>query len=174
MIVRKRPDPGWNRVNIGTWDITEFLTFRLNILYRLLDRQTKRILANQFGLSIAEWRVLCRLAADSPMTVRKIAAMIYLVKSQISRAAASLIRRGYIVRNADSADGRSTSFSITKEGRKKYEAMLRVSQKRNRELLEQLTPSQRRVLFKAIAQLTDSLCEANGHIRINEIESEIK
>jgi DNA-binding MarR family transcriptional regulator len=153
--------------NIGTWEIREFLTYRLNILYRLLDRQTTKILVDKFGLSLAEWRVLSRLAANSPMTVRKIAAIIYLDKAQISRAAASLIRRGYAVRNEDPTDGRSTSFSITSEGRKRYQTMLRVSRNRNRDLLKQLGSSQRRDLFEAIAKLTDYLrpTKVNGDRR---------
>jgi DNA-binding MarR family transcriptional regulator len=150
--------------NIGTWDIREFLTFRLNILYRLLDRQTTKILVDKFGLSLAEWRVLSRLAANSPMTVRKIAAMIHLDKAQISRAAASLIRRGYAVRTEDPTDGRSTSFSITSVGRKRYQTMLPVSRNRNRDLLKQLGSGQRRELFEAIAKLTDYLHPTNVNV----------
>src|ERR687892_1542088 len=48
------------------WEIKDFLTFRINVLYRLLDRQLKKMLANQHRLSIAEWRVLGQLATKSP------------------------------------------------------------------------------------------------------------
>ena len=89
------------------WEIKDFLTFRINLLYRLLDRQLKKMLAEHHNLSIAEWRVLGQLATNSPTTVRGIAARTYMAKSQISRAAAALVRRGYALRSKDSADERS-------------------------------------------------------------------
>ena len=52
------------------WEIKDFLTFRINVLYRLLDRQLKKMLAEHHDLSIAEWRVLGQLATNSPTTVR--------------------------------------------------------------------------------------------------------
>src|SRR5690349_16978247 len=90
----------------STWEIKDFLTFRINLLYRLLDRQLKKILAEHHDLSIAEWRVLGQFAIHSPATVRSIAGRTYMAKSQISRAAASLVRTGYALRSKDSDDER--------------------------------------------------------------------
>lgn len=144
-------------------EIKDFLTYRLNILYRLLDRQMKKILAMQFGYSIAEWRVLARLARDSGVTVGSIARTTYVAKSQISRAAASLVRKGHVMRVEDSKDGRSPEFAITKGGRARYEAILLVSRERQRKLLSRLSPHQRHVTFAAIAELTNYV-RAEAHI----------
>ena len=145
---RLGPDP-------SNWEIRDFLTFRINLLYRLLDRQLKKMLAEHHDLSIAEWRVLGQLATNSPTTVRDIAASTYMAKSQISRAAASLVRSGYTVRNKDAADERSAVFAITKDGQKKYETVMRMNRERQRRLIAQLDPHERSVMFDAVGRLID-------------------
>jgi DNA-binding MarR family transcriptional regulator len=135
------------------WQIKDFLTFRINILYRLLDRQLKKMLADHHHLSIAEWRVLGHLATNSPTTVRDVAATTYMAKSQISRAAACLVRSGYALRGKDDDDERSAVFAITREGQRKYKTVMRMNRERQRRLLAQLEPSERRVMFEATAKL---------------------
>jgi DNA-binding MarR family transcriptional regulator len=137
------------------WEIKDFLTFRINILYRMLDRQLKKMLADHHGLSIAEWRVLGQLATNSPTTVRGIAKTTYMAKSQISRAAACLVRSGYALRGKDVDDERSAVFVITKEGQKKYKTVMRMNQERQRRLLAQLDPIQRNIMFDGISRLIE-------------------
>jgi len=135
------------------WEIKDFLTFRINLLYRLLDRQLKKMLAEHHDLSIAEWRVMGQLATNSPTTVRDIAAKTYMAKSQISRAAAALVRAGFSIRSKDTDDERSAVFAITKEGQKKYDTVMRMNRERQRRLVAQLDPSERRVMFDAVGRL---------------------
>jgi DNA-binding MarR family transcriptional regulator len=135
------------------WEIKDFLTFRINLLYRLLDRQLKKMLAVHHDLSIAEWRVLGQLATNSPTTVRGISARTYMAKSQISRAAAALVHTGYALRSKDSDDERSAVFAITKSGKKKYEIVMRMNRERQRCLIAQLEPNERRVMFDAVGRL---------------------
>jgi DNA-binding MarR family transcriptional regulator len=76
-----------------------------------------------------------------------------MAKSQISRAAACLVRSGYALRGKDANDERSAVFAITKEGQRKYKTVMRMNQERQRRLLAQLEPSERRVMFEATAKL---------------------
>jgi DNA-binding MarR family transcriptional regulator len=137
----------------SNWEINDFLTFRINVLYRLLDRQQKKMLAKHHDLSIAEWRVLGQLAINSPTTVRDVAAKTYMAKSQISRAAAALVRAGFARRGKDTADERSAIFTLTREGRKKYDTVIRMSRERQRRLISQLDNEERRVMFDAVGRL---------------------
>lgn len=149
---RARRD-GRSGPDTSNWEIKDFLTFRINILYRLLDRQLKKMLADHHHLSIAEWRVLGQLATNSPTTVRAVAATTYMAKSQISRAAASLVRSGHAVRGKDVDDDRSAVFAITKEGLRKYKTVMRMNRERQRRLLAQLEPAECRIVFEAISRL---------------------
>lgn len=123
------------------------------MLYRLLDRQLKKMLARDHDLSIAEWRVLGQLAISSSTTVRDVAAKTCMAKSQISRAAASLVRAGLARRGKDAADERSAIFTLTREGQKKYHTVIRMSRERQRRLIAQLDPEERRVMFEAVERL---------------------
>jgi DNA-binding MarR family transcriptional regulator len=147
------PDDSSLGPDTSTWEIKDFLTFRINVLYRLLDRQLKKILSEHHDLSIAEWRVLGQLATDSPTTVRTIAAKTYMAKSQISRAAATLVRTGHALRRRDSADERSAVFAITRQGKKKYETVMRMNRERQRRLIAQLDLEERQVMFAALERL---------------------
>ena len=149
----ERADDSSRGPDTENWEIKDFLTFRINVLYRLLDRQLKRVLSEDHDLSIAEWRVLGQLATDSPTTVRSIAGTTYMAKSQISRAAASLVRSGYALRSKDSADERSAVFAMTRQGKKKYESVMRMNRERQRRLIAQLDVDERHVMFTALERL---------------------
>ncbi|MGH7874893.1 MAG: MarR family winged helix-turn-helix transcriptional regulator [Candidatus Binatia bacterium] len=144
----------------SSWEIKDFLTFRINLLYRLLDRQLKKMLAEHHDLSIAEWRVLGQLATESPTTVRAIAAKTYMTKSQISRAAAALVRAAFAVRRKDALDERSAVFAITRTGRKKYSSVMQMNRDRQRRLVGQLNPTERRIMYGAVRRLIDYVRES--------------
>ena len=148
-------DPGEDRLgpDASKWEINDFLTYRINVLYRMLDRQLKKMLAKHHDLSIAEWRVLGQLATHSATTVREVATKTYMAKSQISRAAATLVRSGFARRGKDAADERSAIFTVTREGQKKYKTVIRMSRERQRRLIAQLDPEERRVMFDTLGRL---------------------
>jgi hypothetical protein len=76
----------------------------------------------------------------------------YMAKSQIS-GPPQRVRRGYTLRSKDSADERSAVFAITKQGKKKYEIVMRMNRERQRRLIAPLDPNERRVMFAGIDRL---------------------
>lgn len=95
----------------------DFLPYRISLVARLLDRRTTRMLAEGFGLSVAEWRVLAQLAMSSPSTVRDLAEKGWVDRAEVSRATASLVRRGYVRRWDNPHDRRGPLLSCTREGK---------------------------------------------------------
>jgi DNA-binding MarR family transcriptional regulator len=138
------------------WEITEFLTYRIDVMHRFQIRQTKRML-KRFDLSLAEWRVLNNLSRRSPDTVGAIATRTAIAKSQISRAAAALAARGLVRRAENPVDGRTPMFNVTTAGRRLCEKVLAVGRDRQRRLLADFAPAQREMLFDAIAVLTERM-----------------
>lgn len=136
------------------WETTDFLTYRIDVLHRSQIRQTKRMLAENFDLSLAEWRVLSNLARKAPDTVGAITVRTGIAKSQISRAAASLESRGFVARADNPDDGRTPMFSVTPSGRRLYARVMAVGRERQKRLLAHLTPEQRVSLYEALAILT--------------------
>ena len=103
---------GWN---MGGPD---YLTLRISFVAKMIERHTVGVLRRDFGISLAEWRVLAQLARNGPMTVRALAERSWVDRSEVSRAAGRLIRRGCLRRDEDPADRRSPLFSCTDEGRR--------------------------------------------------------
>lgn len=101
------------------FDLTAFLPYRLNAAAERVSRAFARRYRDDFGLSIAEWRVLAHLhaARGAPVSVRDIEARVAMEKSQVSRAAARLAQAGHIAKTAQDGDRRLLSLTLTPQGR---------------------------------------------------------
>jgi DNA-binding MarR family transcriptional regulator len=141
---------------IGNYETERFYTHRLSLLNRLIARTTKQMLADPFGLSQMEWRILVQLEHRSPSKVAEIHERSLMQKPQISSALPRLIRNGYIARKDDPRDARAPFFAITEEGLKLYRAIVRVSRKRQQSLESLLSEREREILDGAIDRLIAS------------------
>lgn len=115
----------------------DYLTLRLSFVAKLIERHSARTLADKFGMTLAEWRVLAQLARVGPMTVRALADRSWVDRAEASRAAASLIKRGCVEQAANPADRRSPYFLCTADGRRLYKRI-----KPTRDSFQQLLASQ--------------------------------
>jgi DNA-binding MarR family transcriptional regulator len=132
---------------------SDYLTQRIGTLAKLMERNTTRMLAD-FGLSIAEWRVLAHLARHSTSTVRLLADQLFVDRAEASRAAASLIRRRYVKREDNPADRRSPRFSCTPKGVALFREITPLRERFHGSLIAQLTPDQVSGLEVATDRLT--------------------
>ena len=121
---RAAPDPaadadpeGLGRV-AKAWRLggADYLPYRITLLAKLFDRWTTRLLQASSGLSVAEWRVLAQLAIASPASVRQLAEQAFVDRAEVSRAAASLERRGYVERQDNPRDRRSPMLFCSETG----------------------------------------------------------
>jgi len=135
----------------------EWLAFRLTALYKLISRQSVRCLGKRFGLSMAEWRVLVELGERSPRTLWQLVESIHADKAQLSRASASLLKKGFVRREPDPQDARSVLFSITPEGLAQKNAVMPTRRAFNQMLMEQLSEEEHLALSSALDTLTDFL-----------------
>ncbi len=135
----------------------EFLTQRVGVLHKLLERQTARILLRDHQLTLAEWRVLAQLSARSPMTVRAMSEEMFVDRAEVSRAAASLIRRGHVERAGDPKDRRSAFFSCTRKGRALYAKIRPMRERFQSSLEKQLSRTELATLYKSLDALTTHL-----------------
>jgi DNA-binding MarR family transcriptional regulator len=94
----------------------DYLPYKISLVAKLLDRRTTRMLADEFDLSVAEWRVLAQLAMVESSSVRDLAEKAWVDRAEVSRATASLVRRGYVKRHDNPEDRRGPLLSATKSG----------------------------------------------------------
>ena len=112
------------------------------LVAKAIDRLTLRKLAENCSLTIAEWRVLSRLAPIGGATVGQIAEMAWVDRAEVSRAAVSLEAKGLSARRANPLDGRSPILFSTVEGRAEYARVLPLRAAFHQHLTEDFTPEE--------------------------------
>lgn len=127
---------------MSRFDLDDFLPYRLNAAAARVSRAFERRYRDDFGLSIAEWRVLAHLhAADGqPVSVRDIEARVAMEKSKVSRAAARLTEAGHVARSAQDNDRRLLHLTLTDAGRALMARLIPVALAFQDELLARLGP----------------------------------
>jgi DNA-binding MarR family transcriptional regulator len=130
------------------------LDYRIGHLRKLLDRYSSPVIAAEFGLKLAEWRVLSHIHSGSPVTAIWLGRRLQADRAEISRACASLARRGYIARGPNPDDGRSSLIEITEAGRALYDRIMPVRRRLQQELVGILTPGELSEFYRVVDKLT--------------------
>lgn len=136
-----------------TYPGLDYPTFRLTLLAKAIDRVTLKMLADNCDLTIAEWRVLSRLAPLSGATVRQLAQMAWVDRAEVSRAAAALEARGLVTRRENSADRRAPILFVTPEGQHEYKRLLPIRADFHRGLTEDMDDADRETLDRLLGQI---------------------
>jgi DNA-binding MarR family transcriptional regulator len=137
----------------------DYLSLRISFVAKLIERRTARVLNSRFGISVAEWRVLAQLARMGPMTVRELAERSWVDRAEVSRAAASLIARGDVLRTENPKDRRSPKFSATTAGRARAKAIAPTRDRFQALLAHQLSPTEMDVFLDGLLRLARTLVE---------------
>jgi DNA-binding MarR family transcriptional regulator len=134
--------------------LEEFLPYQLSVTASRVSRLFAKRYADEFGLSISEWRVLAvvgRFGTASPSMVSEWAAMD---KVKVSRAAATLVARGLLKQTQDPADGRARLLRLTRKGTTVHQGAIPLARELEAQLSEGLTRSEWSGLQKALLRLT--------------------
>ena len=101
--------------------LNEFMPYRLVNLAKKVSDSCALIYMQQFNVSIAEWRILARLAEHESLRAKDLSEITLMDKSRVSRAIKQLERRGYTSRIVNKQDNRASYIALTHEGRVIYE-----------------------------------------------------
>ncbi len=101
-----------------------FLPYRLSVLANRLSRAFARRYQDEFGISIAEWRVIAVLGSFAPLSSNEIGDKTEMDKAKVSRAVAALLKAGLIAREGHPTDQRLIQLTLSRQGRKTYEAIV--------------------------------------------------
>src|ERR1700687_5623976 len=94
-------------------DLEHFLPYRLSVLANTMSAAIARTYSDRFGLSIPEWRVLAVLARRPGLAAADCGARTAMDRVAVSRAVASLVRAGRIVRTRELHGLRPSALSLT-------------------------------------------------------------
>src|SRR5512138_319640 len=106
------------------FDLETFLPYRLSVTTNRVSRAFAAHYEQEFGISIPEWRAVAVLGAFAPLSSNEICDRTAMDKAKVSRAVASLLKRGLIEREAHATDQRLIQLTLSRTGRKIYEAII--------------------------------------------------
>jgi DNA-binding MarR family transcriptional regulator len=107
-----------------TITLQDFLPYRCVTLAERISTSLSRIYDQQFGVSVAEWRILTVLAEHENLQARDIGLKIKMDKVKVSRAVASLTERKLLLRSPSKQDGRATNLRLSAAGRRLYQEIV--------------------------------------------------
>ena len=102
--------------NLHDFDLDRYLPYRMTVIAAQLSARLSKQYKAQFGISIAEWRILLNLGYSGSGSVRDIEKRVSLEKSKVSRGVSRLEARGYLTKSVDDADRRLLKLALTENG----------------------------------------------------------
>jgi DNA-binding MarR family transcriptional regulator len=137
--------------------IRDLLSYRLHTVANLLSRGAELRYRREFGVSLWEWRSVALLGgAAGPLSLSELARAAGIDKGQMSRVVSGLAKRGLVVREADSADGRGVRLELSKPGRKLYAGLIRAAAERDTAFNGCLSEREKQVFGKVLHKLADA------------------
>ncbi|MBN8892261.1 MAG: hypothetical protein BGP12_22785 [Rhodospirillales bacterium 70-18] len=101
-----------------------FLPYELSVAANRISRLFARRYSAEFGISIAEWRVLAVVGRFGTLSPGGVAERTEMDKVKVSRAAASLVEAGLLEQSADPQDGRARRLRLTARGTGVHQAII--------------------------------------------------
>ena len=131
--------------------LEKFLPYRLSVLAQLVSESLRDLYAGPFGLSVTQWRVMAALGRFASLSASDVGQRIVMDKVAVSRAVASLMKRGLVERATDLDDRRRASLRLTPKGRTVHAQIVPLALKYEADLYEALSAEERHAL--------NSLCD---------------
>lgn len=105
------------------WKIfdSRHLPYRLLMLGKMLDRLSVQHIRERAGISLAEWRVLAHLAVMGARSASEVSAAALVDRAEVSRAVRVLEEGGYVRREENPRNRKSSLLILTGPGREVYD-----------------------------------------------------
>jgi len=134
-----------------------FLPYVLANLAERVSAGLSHIYADEYQLTIPEWRVIANLAEHDTLNARQIVEFTTMEKSKVSRAVSNLSARGLVSQQRAQGDSRAKDLALTDSGKSLYSSIVPRVLAWERELLESLSPGEYRDLMYALEKLSARL-----------------
>ncbi|MBU6372219.1 MAG: MarR family transcriptional regulator [Alphaproteobacteria bacterium] len=133
--------------------LAEFLPYRLSVLANRVSRALAGRYADDFDLTIPEWRVMAVLGETAELTAGELADATEMDKVAISRAVARLRAAGRLAARTDAGDQRRSHLKLTPAGVAVYRRIAPLALGVEARLLAALTPAERVTLDALLTKL---------------------
>ena len=139
----------------GELVLDQFLPYRLSVLSNRISNAIAREYSRRFALSVTEWRVMAVLGHAPNLSAGEVARRTAMDKVAVSRAVASLIASGRLLRRLDAGDRRRSVLRLSKAGDAIHDQIAQLALGFERQLLGELDTAERSRLFRLLDRLDE-------------------
>ncbi len=111
-----------NKLNVIELD--SFWPYQLTVLADRIARRTSRIVRDEGGLNLSQWRVMAAIAEVPGRTSAEVVGVTPMDKGIVSRSIKALLSLGFVRRESSQDDGRVSHLHLTVEGNKRYQNLM--------------------------------------------------
>lgn len=134
-------------------ELARFIPYRLAALASKVVDSCADMYSRQFGVTIAQWRVLAVLAEHDTLHSKAIGEIASMDKSKVSRAVQQMEDRQLLVRQKDPSDNRASFLSLTEAGYDLYFQIVPQVKQWEEEFMSGVDESEQENVLKFIDQL---------------------
>lgn len=134
-------------------ELEHFLPYRLSVLSNRISQGIARLYAERFALNVTEWRVLAVLGRYPDLAATELAERIAMDKVAVSRAVASLVADGRLVRKVDGSDRRRAKLRLSARGYRVYDQVAPLALAYQQRLLSALAADEVATLESLLGRL---------------------
>ncbi len=133
--------------------LNRFLPYQLSHLAETVSRSFSKIYAEKYGIGIPEWRVIATLGEYEVVTARDVSSSTSMHKTKVSRAVATLEKKGHLARDKNPDDMREQTLRLTETGIAVYEDIIPKALAYSEGLQSALTRGQQELLNEIFDRL---------------------
>ncbi len=149
----KRPRAAEPAPESSEFRLEEFLPYQLSVTAGRVSRVFARRFADEFGLTIPEWRVIAVVGRFGAISPSRVSDWTGMDKVKVSRAAATLAARGLLRQSQDPSDGRARVLRMTRKGERVHAGVVPLARRLEDELKGALGRGEWATLQKALTRL---------------------
>ena len=136
------------------------IPYRILLLGKMIDRVTAQHVRDTAQLSLAQWRVLTHVEMIGKCSAAEVASVAYSDRAEVSRAIGSLEKRGFVQREANPRNRKSSLVSLTDAGKAIHAAIRGERGKFYGQWLTDLSDAERVALNESLEKVTRRLVES--------------
>jgi DNA-binding MarR family transcriptional regulator len=135
-----------------TWSLLGeyFIPHRVQMLARMIDRETGRELQAHFNLSVADWRVLGLTNTFGSASAAEICSAFEIDRAEVSRAVARLIEAGLVERDDDPRHRSKKQISPTEKGKAIFQRAVKMRESYFTKIMQDLSTEEMKALDQAL------------------------
>lgn len=140
-------------------DLDQYFPFFLGTIANRWATTSSRLYLAEFGVGIAEWRVLASISSLGNASSQDVVGLISMDAGAVSRAVNNLEEKGYVRKVDGRFAGRTKPYELTDEGVRIHAAIREIALERENVLLADLGAKDRKDLLRIMRKILRNIDE---------------